>query len=394
MRKVRLLAVAACGLCLLGAADASAATLAVDDDGMATPSNCDAPTPTYPKIQAAVTAAAPGDTIVVCPGHYPEQVAIQGPAKNDLTLVSVVRHQAFIEPPPVMVPGDDASHALVRIEDARGVRLLRFTITGPHPQLDKGVVVRKNASAAIIDNHVTHIRFEPLSGVQTGVAIQVGSFTGGSTPGRAVIAYNRVDDYQKNGITVNEQGSNGEVIGNYVQGAGPIPETAQNGIQFGFGAVGRASGNVVLDNAYSLAFRGLFSAAGILLYQPGDGVVVDHNFVQRNDTNLDAETTQRAKVSENRFFDSTIYDGIFFASDTAKNRIEDNVALRNKEHDCHDDSTGHGTAGTANFWEDNTGQTQNRPGLCRAHKERQGESSVSSKRARKLHAHKARAERK
>ena len=48
-----------------------------------------------------------------------------------------------------------------------------------------------------------------------------------------------------------------------------------------------------------------------------------------------------------------------------KNRISRNVALGNKEHDCHDDSVGPGTAGTANLWRANRGQTENRPGLCR-----------------------------
>ena len=35
------------------------------------------------------------------------------------------------------------------------------------------------------------------------------------------------------------------------------------------------------------------------------------------------------------------------------------------EHDCHDDSVGLGTAGTANFWIKDHGLTENRPGLCK-----------------------------
>jgi hypothetical protein len=38
---------------------------------------------------------------------------------------------------------------------------------------------------------------------------------------------------------------------------------------------------------------------------------------------------------------------------------------RNAEHDCHDDSVGLGTAGTANLWIKNHGRTENRPGLCK-----------------------------
>jgi hypothetical protein len=37
----------------------------------------------------------------------------------------------------------------------------------------------------------------------------------------------------------------------------------------------------------------------------------------------------------------------------------------NDEHDCHDDSVGSGTGGTANFWLKDKGETQNRPDLCK-----------------------------
>jgi len=32
---------------------------------------------------------------------------------------------------------------------------------------------------------------------------------------------------------------------------------------------------------------------------------------------------------------------------------------------CYDDTTGTGTAGTANTWFRNNGETENRPGLCK-----------------------------
>ncbi len=45
---------------------------------------------TYPTISQAVTSVAPGSTIMLCPGNYPEQVAIMQPR--------------FLLPPPGM-PG-------------------------------------------------------------------------------------------------------------------------------------------------------------------------------------------------------------------------------------------------------------------------------------------------
>ena len=48
------------------------------------------------------------------------------------------------------------------------------------------------------------------------------------------------------------------------------------------------------------------------------------------------------------------------------NTIERNKMLGNVEHDCHDDTVGGGTAGTANLWLQNVGKTENRPGLCKS----------------------------
>jgi hypothetical protein len=42
------------------------------------------------------------------------------------------------------------------------------------------------------------------------------------------------------------------------------------------------------------------------------------------------------------------------------------VSMRNGLFDCEDDSAGPGTAGTANYWINNLGDTANRMGLCKA----------------------------
>lgn len=56
------------GLALAPSASA-ASTLVVDDD-------LACPGATFTSVQAAVTAAAPGDTVMVCTGTYTEQVTI------------------------------------------------------------------------------------------------------------------------------------------------------------------------------------------------------------------------------------------------------------------------------------------------------------------------------
>jgi hypothetical protein len=79
-------ALAATLLCLmvLGVRGAAAVTtLVVDDDGMASVTDCNALTPAFMTITAAEAVAMPGDTIKVCPGLYAEQVQI---TVNNLTL--------------------------------------------------------------------------------------------------------------------------------------------------------------------------------------------------------------------------------------------------------------------------------------------------------------------
>jgi hypothetical protein len=59
------------------------------------------------------------------------------------------------------------------------------------------------------------------------------------------------------------------------------------------------------------------------------------------------------------------------------NQILGNHMTKDITHDCHDDSAGTGTAGTANTWTNDLGNTQNRPGLCQPNDEDEGEGEDS-----------------
>ena len=64
---------------------AAPATLVVDDDGQASPTDCNATDTAYTSIQDAINNAIDGDEIVVCPGTYNEQITIN---KNGLKVRS------------------------------------------------------------------------------------------------------------------------------------------------------------------------------------------------------------------------------------------------------------------------------------------------------------------
>ena len=352
-----------------GVGQALGATLIVDDDGMASPpSNCNSATLTFSQIEPAVEASSPGDTINVCPGTYPEQVSVESD-ENGITLRSLAFRAAVIKAPLLMTePGD-----LVTINGAQNVTLRDFTVAGPLPDtlfcslaLRSGVRIIGGGSAIVRGNRITEMRSASpaLRGCQNGFALAVGRNFEGQT-GRVTAFDNHLDLYQKGGIYVDNVGSSAVLAGNLIQGEAAHPITAQNGIQISRGAVATITGNLVQDHSYALAANLVFSATGILVFQAGSGTTISDNRIVRNDDNIGVYTTTGARILRNTILDSTFYDGIFMASDTSNNRIEENFLRNNTEHDCHDDSVGTGTGGTANMWRENDGLTDNRGGsLC------------------------------
>jgi hypothetical protein len=334
-------------------------TFIVDDD------HAQCPNAAFTSIQAAVGASGPGDLIRVCPGLYQEQVDI-GPGHDGLTLFSQQPRQAIIKAPAVMAdPGD-----IVRIHGVQNVSVRQFVITGPLPDTlfcslftRTGVRVDQGASALLRDNRITEIRStDPLlRGCQNGIAVLVGRNFEGTT-GTAWITHNQIDRYQKGAIVVDRTGSYATIDHNsIVHGPPDVIVIGPNGIQVSRGAGAQADHNVVTENV------GGGFGTGVLIYQAGSGLVdVDHNDVFKNDDGISLYESDNESVSQNNSHEQLVYDGLFMDSASEGNTIDHNDAYLNAEHDCHDDSTGGGTAGTANYWLHDKGNTENRPGLCKS----------------------------
>ena len=328
------------------------------DDG------ADCPNAEYPTIQSAVDAAPPGAAIKVCRGTYVEQVTIPA-GKDDLVLFSEAAFQAVVKAPAVMVE----PKAIIHVNGARDVTIRHFTIAGPGggpcDSLRFGVRVDNGGSATITHNHITDIRDTPFSGCQNGVGVLIGrNFE--NTVGSGVVVHNLIDRYQKGGVVVDGTfagaQSQAEVAYNDIVGAGVSQIIAQNGVQISRNAVADVHHNrISLNNFGPLSFV----SEGILLFQENAASTVHHNYSFLNDDGIGLFGSRGTEVSHNRVERNDL-DGIFAASDTVGNSIAYNHAEANAEHDCHDDSVGPGTAGTANFWIKNLGDTENRPGLCKA----------------------------
>jgi parallel beta-helix repeat protein len=382
MKRIGLVLALAVGALAAGPGHALAATIEVDDN------KAECKKAPFTSIQAAVTAASPGDSIKVCPGTYTEQVRI---TKDGIKLESRNPLAAIIKAPPVM----SDPKAIVEINGATDVTVRDFTITGPGggpcDSLRYGVLVGGPAndptSAEIRHNHITRITDSPPGGCQNGNAVQVGrQFT--SLVGTADVVDNTIDAYQKTGAAVDGPGSSANVRNNTIVGLGAVSFIAQNGVQVSRSAVGNVDHNTITDNLYSPQ---TFASAGVLLFGADPRTDVEHNTVRRTDegfylTGQNGGTVSHNESTNNTFDgygltdgttnmtvdhnvgDSNGFDGVYAGPDTSENTIAQNHLANNAEHDCHDDSTGPHPPGVANIWFNNKGVTENKPGLCKGDK--------------------------
>ncbi len=346
---------------LAGVGPTAASSAAADDGVLIVDDGADCPNAEYPTIQSAVTAADPGDRIKVCPGVYVEEVVVPA-GKDVIELFSEGHLQAVIKAPPLLL---DPSQSIVTIRGAQDVALRHFTITGPGGtpcgSILAGVSVVGGGSATIEHNHITEIRDLVFSGCQNGLAVLVGRGSQGQV-GRAEIGHNLIDRYQKAGVVVDNAGSYADVHHNEILGPGGQPTIAPNGVQVSRGAGANVDHNEIAGNSYLLPTA---SGAGVILFQHGPGLVtVGYNDIHANDVGVYFFDGDDALLEHNDSHDN-VYDGVYVDPASERNTIERNRMEDNLEHDCHDDSAGPGTSGTANFWIKNHGVTESRPGLCK-----------------------------
>lgn len=200
----------------------------------------------YQTVQAGVNNALPGGTVQVAAGSYTEQVVvngknltIQGAGRANTTIVSPVTLTASFTTPTNNAP-------VVFLQNAPDIRVRDLTVDGAgrgagnYRFLGVGFW---NAGGKVLDCDVVHVRETPVNGNQHGNGIYAFNNTGG--PFAIEVGGCNVSDFQKNGITMNGAGLTANVHDCVVTGHGNIAYTAENGIQFGFGAGGAVSNTTV-----------------------------------------------------------------------------------------------------------------------------------------------------
>ena len=248
----------------------SASLLVVDDDGQATVANCDASAPAYMSIQTAIGAAASGDTILVCPGVYVEQVTIN---TNNLTVRSF-DGSAVDHTPDTVIRPTELTPAAVRIT-GDGVTFQGFVVedvTGSgHAHVHRGIFVQ--GDDVRVSNNLVRGR-----GVTTqsdsGILVRGGG-VGNGVAEDDVIEGNWVVNVHNNGILVVSVASNNAASGTIVR-RNRVREIMGNGI-----AVDRVPNAIVAGNTVEDCEVGLFLKSIAAL--PATGSAFHCNNVANNE---------------------------------------------------------------------------------------------------------------
>lgn len=286
----------------------AAKRLLVDVDKLA------CPTAAYTSIQAAVTAASPGDEIRICQGTYVEQIVIQKPLDIDAEDGAILMPSAMLQNSTSLFDAAPLAVALL-VANTTGVSIDGLIVDGSNSGIsacspDLFGIAFQNASGYIRHTTVRNFKLaSSLNGCQSGSGIFVQS--GGGQISDVTIDSNSVHDFQKNGITADEAGSQVSIRGNVVTGLGPTTGAAQNGIQIGFGAAGLIDRNTVTNNLWSpcASITACAAVATNILVTQSDGVTVSDSTVAVSQVGIFVDANS-ADLTGNQSSASSVFDGI------------------------------------------------------------------------------------
>jgi parallel beta-helix repeat protein len=311
--------------------------------------------------------------VIVCPGTYTEWLAITG-ARDGLKVRAYSRGTAIIRAPQDLTDGPELE--IDGVEDVT-IQSLTFTFrsSGCEPRTAdvNGMFARNADGIRVLGNTFKATGTETLGPCGFTDGIRIYSTTG------ARVANNVVRDFKSDGISF-ERDSRGVVEDNSVQfyhQAATVDDDGDQGIRVVGGARAEVTGNVV---------RSLSSASephleiGISIQNGAGTSDIHHNdvwYVARGIGVIDS----RARVRSNDVRGFGVRHGIHLLDGTGSevlsnrvrgfdtgiwveasgNSLRNNDARGNGVVGCLDETSGTGTAGTANTWSGNKGSPASTP---------------------------------
>ena len=301
---------------VLGATPAFPANLIVDEDGQGGLNNCDSANVTpYTTIQAALTAAAPGDTIVVCPGVYDEQPVVDKAVRISGRGEAIVRPSPMADNTTSLTTGNPIA-AGVLVADTSGAVVEGIAVDGTDNggagcnRNPVGIFFR-NASGTVQNAAVRNMKLGAgLEGCQAGLGILIQS--GPEATSAVVVQDTTVHGYQKNGLTASGAGTTLTARHNHITGFGPTPHIAQNGIQVSGGASGTVEDNAVANHVWTGCQPGscTFVAANMLMFEAGVGLTVRNNTVTNAQAGIYFSGVNEGTIQGNNVIQTLVADGM------------------------------------------------------------------------------------
>ncbi len=390
-------------------------TLIVDDDKK------ECPEAQYTDLRVAALAALPGATILVCPGLYPGPVLVTRP----LTFIAVNRADAgegqregSHRHARRRSPTDSSREAIVQagplgdgftlVANSAGTVIQGFVITGgAQPVFDAGIDVKDPSGTGyqILDNLITGnnvgMYFHSIGGAQSrisGNAFVANNAGGFPSPNTGTAIYTQ-------GLPINDTLIEDNYFEGHTDSALNLGDGSAHGLVVNRNlsvkdstllVLGRATGSVVSDNRSEETLQSALyffgqnsgvlvvgndleasagnSSSGIRLTGPFFGAVgpniqmsIARNRARNFAYGIRGSNVFDSDFDHNQVRDNSV-DGIQMSpapyTPSAGNTLTDNHARDDAVFDCEDQSKSPGTAGTANFWVDDRGETADPPGIC------------------------------
>jgi len=355
---------------------AAAKTRWVDDDGKAGPSTCAGSHAVPKKVQTQVTASAAGDVVRVCPGTYVGAILING-ARDGLTVTATPKHGV------ILFPTGTTMSALVIIDRVDKVTLsglaVRIPVDGTCAASLTGIYV-SGAKAATIkraDIRPDGVNTKGACGINTGIYL---------TASTGMVLGGAVKDAKGNAVLIDATG-NVTVDGLQVEYAhAGVAATSASGAMISVSGdaratirnvtiAGIASAGVTtpqLTTGIDLSDAGMnvtiadvsisHAIAGVKVDSVATGLIISGVHVTDSGTALALQSGSGLDVSGTTV--SAVEMGIDVSGPgVIASTIHDND-LTGATTGCRDETSGTGTAGTANIWTHDTGTATAPAGIC------------------------------